>query len=288
MSDKSTAVTTPRATAKGAWGALGFLCAINVVNYLDKSIFGLVGVPLMKEFNLSPQAFGLINSGFFILFTVSTALLSQLGNKYSTRVLLAILLVTWSVLQLPVAFAGLAVIIVCRLLLGVAEAPSMPWSQHTLQQWFDDRQRQFPTMLLYAFPALVGIVALPTLGWFIAEHGWRSVYVITGVLGLVLGALWAIFGRQGPLGHHADPENQVEAGPKISKVRLLRSSTFLGAVGAMFVAQWFLSLGASWLPAYFEQGLGFGTKMTSMLIGIVFLASAVVMIGFGAVSQLDV
>ena len=47
-------------TPKGAWGITFLLFLFMVVNFADKIVVGLAGVPITTELKLDPQQFGLL------------------------------------------------------------------------------------------------------------------------------------------------------------------------------------------------------------------------------------
>src|SRR5579871_5153335 len=58
-------------TPRGAWKITFLLFLLMVVNFADKIVVGLAGVPIMTELKLSPEQFGLLGSSFFLLFSIS-------------------------------------------------------------------------------------------------------------------------------------------------------------------------------------------------------------------------
>ncbi|QBJ96560.1 MFS transporter [Rhodococcus sp. ABRD24] len=291
MTLTSSAPPTPReSSAKGAWWIVLLLCAINIVNFLDKSAFGLVALPVMEEFGLTPSQFGTINSAFFAVFAVSAAGLSWLGNRYSARWLLVVLIVVWSLLQLPIAVTNTVVLLVlCRIALGAAEAPFMPISQHVLQQWFPDRLRQAPIMVVVASGGIGGIVLIPLLAKLIESAGWRWLFVVLAVAGFVVALLWAFFGAERPTDQAttaATDSPEVSTPDRVPYRKIVCSGTFLGSVAALFVAQWILAFGSAWVPAYLEQGLGFTSSKAGLLVGVLYVIISVGTLGYGVLSQM--
>src|SRR6187551_405214 len=63
-----TAQATPEGTPKGAWKITFLLFLFMLVNFADKIVVGLAGVPIMAELKLEPEQFGLLGSSFFLLF----------------------------------------------------------------------------------------------------------------------------------------------------------------------------------------------------------------------------
>jgi MFS family permease len=72
-------------TPKGAWGIVALLFLYMLVNFADKIIVGLAGVPIMTELNLSPAEFGLLGSSFFFLFSISAIVFGFIINRVATR-----------------------------------------------------------------------------------------------------------------------------------------------------------------------------------------------------------
>src|SRR6201989_165411 len=61
---------TGQPTPKGAWKVTFLLFLFMVVNFADKIVVGLAGVPIMTELKLQPEQFGLLGSSFFFLFSI--------------------------------------------------------------------------------------------------------------------------------------------------------------------------------------------------------------------------
>src|SRR5580693_5309673 len=80
-----------QATPKGAWKITFLLFLFMLVNFADKIVVGLAGVPIMTELKLEPEQFGLLGSSFFFLFSISAIAIGFLVNRVATRwVLLAL------------------------------------------------------------------------------------------------------------------------------------------------------------------------------------------------------
>ena len=55
---------TTQLTPKGAWKITFLLFLFMLVNFADKIVVGLAGVPIMTELKLEPEQFGLLGSSF--------------------------------------------------------------------------------------------------------------------------------------------------------------------------------------------------------------------------------
>ena len=77
--------TVAQSTPKGAWKITVLLLFYMVVNFADKIVVGLAGVPIMTELKLTPAQFGFLGSAFFFLFSIASILVGFLLNRFTAR-----------------------------------------------------------------------------------------------------------------------------------------------------------------------------------------------------------
>ena len=87
---------TSQGTPKGAWKITFLLFLFMLVNFADKIVVGLAGVPIMADLKLTPEQFGLLGSSFFFLFSISAIVVGFIVNKVPTRWVLLTLAVIWA------------------------------------------------------------------------------------------------------------------------------------------------------------------------------------------------
>src|ERR1700683_5245532 len=83
-------------TPKGAWKITFLLFLFMLVNFADKIVVGLAGVPIMTELKLQPEQFGLLGSSFFFLFSISAIVVGFIVNRIATRWVLLALATIWA------------------------------------------------------------------------------------------------------------------------------------------------------------------------------------------------
>src|SRR6201994_1542118 len=102
-------------TPKGAWKITFLLFLFMLVNFADKIVVGLAGVPIMTELKLEPDEFGALGSSFFLLFSISAVVVGFIVNRVATRWVLLALALVWALAQFPmVGSIGLTTFIICR------------------------------------------------------------------------------------------------------------------------------------------------------------------------------
>src|SRR5215212_1467916 len=232
---------TAQPTPKGAWKITFLLFLFMLVNFADKIVVGLAGVPIMTEMKLDAEQFGQLGSAFFLLFSISAIIVGFIVNTVSTRWVLLAMAVIWSVAQFPmVGEVSFATLLVCRIILGAGEGPAFSVATHAIYKWFPDEKRTLPTAILSQGSAFGVILAVPALNWVIVNYNWHYAFGVLGVVGLMWVVAWLILGKEGPLVHTAA---MTAAEPRIPYFQLLTSRTFVGCCAATFGAYWALSLG---------------------------------------------
>jgi MFS transporter, ACS family, D-galactonate transporter len=275
--------TTGRDTPKGAWTITFLLFLFMLVNFADKIVVGLAGVPIMTELKLEPEQFGLLGSSFFFLFSIAAIVVGFIVNKVPTRWVLLVLAVIWALAQFPmVGTVSFTTFLICRIVLGAGEGPAFAVATHAVYKWFPDEKRTLPTAILSQGSAFGVILAVPALNWVIVNHSWHYAFGALGVVGLIWVAAWLAFGKEGPL---EDTQVLAVTEPKIPYLRLLTSRTFIGCAAATFGAYWALSLGLTWFTPFIVKGLGFSQSDAGWISILPWVFGAIVVILTGWISQ---
>ncbi|MFI1769366.1 MFS transporter [Streptomyces sp. NPDC020800] len=270
-----------------AWTITGLLVVFMMVNFADKSVFGLAADPIRHDLGLSATGFGLANSAFFLLFSLCGATGGLLADRVRPRWLLLGMALLWSIAQLPMALGGgLVALVASRIVLGAAEGPAFPVAQHSALAWFPDRRRNLPGALLSVGIALGVVLAAPGLTWVIQHHGWRSAFAAVAVAGVVWAAAWAVFGKdRAPQAeaHSAGAGSGGGGGGEESSHapsyrRILTTRTWIGATIGYFSTYWMIALSLVWVPSYLHDGLGYSTAAAAGLVAAIWAVNGMALL----------
>jgi MFS family permease len=274
---------TAQPTPKGAWKITFLLFLFMLVNFADKIVVGLAGVPIMTELKLEPEAFGLLGSSFFLLFSITAIVVGFIVNRVDTRWVLLVLALIWALAQFPmVGTVGFITLMICRIILGAGEGPAASVAAHAIFKWFPDEKRTLPIAILSQGSAFGVILAVPALNWVIVNYSWHYAFGALGVVGLMWVVAWLILGEEGPLVHTAAMAADER---RIPYFQLLTSRTFVGCVAATFGAYWALSLGLTWFTPFIVKGLGFSQQQAGFISILPWVFGAVVVMLTGWISQ---
>jgi MFS family permease len=274
---------TAQPTPKGAWKITFLLFLFMLVNFADKIVVGLAGVPIMTELKLEPEQFGLLGSAFFFLFSISAIVVGFIVNRVPTRWVLLALASIWALAQFPmVGTVGFTTLLICRVILGAGEGPAFSVAVHAIYKWFPDEKRTLPTAILSQGSAFGVIIAVPALNWVIVNHNWHYAFGSLGVVGLMWVVAWLVMGKEGPL---VQTVAMAKDEPRIPYLQLLTSRTFIGCSAATFGAYWALSLGLTWFTPFIVKGLGFSQQQAGFVSILPWVFGAAIVMLTGWISQ---
>jgi MFS family permease len=275
---------TAQPTPKGAWKITFLLFLFMLVNFADKIVVGLAGVPIMTELKLEPEQFGLLGSSFFFLFSIMAIVVGFVVNRIATRWVLLVLAAIWALAQFPmVGTVSFTTLLICRVILGAGEGPAAAVAAHAVFKWFPDEKRTLPIAILAQGSAFGVILAVPALNWLIVNYSWHYAFGALGIAGLMWMVAWLIFGKEGPLVQTAA---MAASETRIPYFQLLTSRTFVGCVAATFGAYWALSQGLTWFTPFIVKGLGYSQQQAGFVSILPWVFGAVIVLLTGWISQL--
>lgn len=115
--------------------ALAVLFAVNVLNFYDRQVLGVVAEPIRKEFHLSDTQLGALTTYMTVLYALVGVPLGRVADTRSRKKLLALGIALWSALTAAGGFvASYAMLVLSRLGVAVGEAVCAP----TGTSWIGD------------------------------------------------------------------------------------------------------------------------------------------------------
>ena len=261
--------------SRARFGMLGLIATGTLVNYLDRTVLGIAAPALTRELAINASVMGIVFSAFSWSYAASQIPGGLFLDRFGTRVTYALSVGFWSVFTLLHSLAGgLASLLGLRLLLGISEAPCFPANSRVVATWFPRSERAFATGV-YTVGEYVGLAFLsPVMFWMLVHYGWRSLFVLCGLIGLAFMLLWVARYRD-PADHPRmnDAEKQliaaggglvggVATGAPIDWSRagaLLRTRQMRGICLGQFAGNSTLVFFLTWFPTYLatERHMGF-------------------------------
>ncbi|QSE88091.1 MFS transporter (plasmid) [Rhodococcus pseudokoreensis] len=258
-----------------------------MINYADKAVYGIIAQPLTRELGLTSSQIGMVGSLFFLMFTIGGFTSGLLSRWLGLRWALLALALLWSASVLPVVLSStLAVLIASRMLLGIAEGPSSALMHAAVYSWHAPDKRGFPSALLLGGTSVAKIVFAPLLTYLTVSFGWRAALISMAIMGVLWCILWVTRWSEGPhLTPVANATVERHDDTTVPWLSIFRAPTFVfGAL--LFMAYYALqTVILTWLPSYFELGLGFSAQQAGSMFAIPSMVALVYMLTISRVSD---
>nr|WP_246755521.1 MULTISPECIES: MFS transporter [Bradyrhizobium] len=262
------------------------LFLFQTINFFDKLVFGLSAVPMMKELSLSPKEFGLIGSSFFLLFSLSGMAVGLfVVGRFPAKWILLLLAAIWSATQLPVFFSSsVMVLVVCRILLGAGEGPGLPTALHACYNWFPADKRSVPSAVVLQGISVGLLAGGPLLTYVILNHGWRTGFLVCGLLGIAWMIAWSVIGGEGPYAAHVGHDAPAAA-PNVPARVLWWDPTVIGVIIMSTMSYWIVGISATWLPPFLQLGLGYKPTDVGWIISAIYLFQSPLLLSGSWITQ---
>jgi len=172
------------------WVICGLLFFATTINYVDRSVFGVLEPTLKEAIGWTATQFGDINAQFNLAYAIGFLFSGWMIDKLGTRVGYTISLVVWSLAAAAHAFARTGgEFAAARFALGLGESGNFPAAIKTVAEWFPRKERAFATGIFNS-GSNVGAIVAPLIVPIIAlQWGWEYAFIGTGLAGL----LWVVF-----------------------------------------------------------------------------------------------
>lgn len=188
------------------WFVVAIFFFFMLLHQTDKLMIGSLQVQITDDFGISNTQWGLVNSGALIVATILYPIWGYLYDRFARAKLLSLASFIWGATTWLNALArNFGVFLATRASTGIDDS-SYPGLYTLVADYFGPTLRgkvygllQLAQPIGYLVGMILALMVAPAIG------GWRSVFFITGSLGLVI-ALFIFFGvKEMPRGK-AEPE----------------------------------------------------------------------------------
>jgi MFS family permease len=175
------------------WYVLIMMCLVYTLSIADRYVVSTVLDPIRRELHLTDSGIALLTAVPLALFYVGLGFpLSWLIDRRSRRKIIAVCLVVWSFMTTLCGFAQtIAQFFLARVGVGIGEAGGTPGASSLLSDYFPANRRAM-ALTVFSLGAPIGAWLGYNVAGTIADHyGWRSVFFVLGVPGVLAGiAVW--------------------------------------------------------------------------------------------------
>ena len=236
--------------------ALGLLCVVYVVNFVDRQVLSILLQSIKEDLGLSDTELGLLSGTAFGIFYATLGIpIARLADVFSRKWVITAALSLWSA---ATALCGTATSFVTllgyRIAVGVGEAGGSPPSHSLISDYFP-AERRGTALGIFSLGVPLGIlIGLMAGGWLDETLGWRAAFLVVGLPGLVLAVVVATTLREPPRGM-ADGVETTEGGyPALEVIRFLwkqKSFRYTALASGCYAFVGYSTV--TWTPAFLER-----------------------------------
>lgn len=246
--------------------ALALLTALNLLNYIDRSVLFAVQDSIKAEFGRTDFQIGLLTAVFFIFYMFAAPFMGPLSVRFSRKAVIIAGALIWSVATLLTAITkNFDELLFRHTIVGVGEASFVVLSPTFIADMFPERMRGRVMGIFYlAIPVGTG------LGYMIGslmepKYGWRAPFYVGAAPGILL-ALLLLLIPEPELGRYDDalhkaPERDTLKG-------LARNPAFLTATLGMAMMTFALGGLQVWMPSFLHRVHGYTLGQAGVLFGV--------------------
>ncbi len=245
--------------------ALALLTALNLLNYIDRSVLYAVQDLIKVEFQRSDAAFGMLTSVFFIFYMCAAPFMGPLAERFSRKPVIIAGALIWSGATLLTAVThNFTELLIRHTLVGIGEASFVILSPTFVADMFPENHRGRVMGIFYlAIP--VGTALGYVLGGMMGPvYGWRTPFYVGAAPGVLLAFL--LFFVPEPEWGQFDPHEKTPTRDTVKG--LARNPAFLTATFGMAMMTFALGGLQVWMPTFLHRAHGYTLGKANQLFGL--------------------
>lgn len=256
------------------------------LSFLDRQVLSVSIIKIKEDFVISDTAYGFINTGFLISYAIMFTAGGILIDRFGSRLGLAYSVGIWS---LATSLHSLASNVfqfgVFRFFLGLGEGGAFPGAIKAVVEWVPKKKQALANGIAIGGAALGAVVAPPLCVYLMGAIGWRGVFLVTGVFGLVWVVVWLLLPKKKILkkdqSHRKEIKSWSETFKGLRKVLKIKEVWVFVAIRFLLDPIFYFYM--FWIPKYLSDARGVELDKIGELFWIPFLALGLSnMLGGGA------
>ncbi|HKE35535.1 MAG TPA: MFS transporter [Candidatus Acidoferrum sp.] len=244
------------------------------INFVDRGNLSAAAPLLKAELGLSDSQLGILLAAFFWSYALFQITSGWLVDHVDVKWMLAAGFFVWSVATAATGLAGsFALLLAARLVLGVGESVVYPSYSKILARYFTEDQRGLANSII-----ITGFYTGPAFGLFfggilMGRYGWRSFFLVLGLLSLIWLLPW-LQGMPPDRVKHSTASSSQEETPGILEILKLRSAW--GTCAALACLDYLSYFFLTWMPTYLVRGRNFSMDQMAGVMGAAYVICALV------------
>lgn len=267
------------------WTIVGVLCLGMMIAYFDRVNLSMAVAEKDPARSITASLHltdrdrderGPLHSAFFFSYAPLQIPAGWVVDRFGVKGPFAVGFLLWSLISASTALArSPRQVFLLRLLLGVGESVVTPAGMRWIRFHCAENQRGLAVGLYMAAAKIGPGVGAPIAAWLISAYGWRTMFVILGLGGLIWLLPWLKLVKDDDRILESTQVRQRQAA-SVPFSTVMASPVIWGTIVGTFCYQYFVYFCMTWLPTYFSARWELDLKKTGLLTMSTFLGMAVV------------
>ncbi|HSS99310.1 MAG TPA: MFS transporter, partial [Terriglobales bacterium] len=176
------------------WWIATILFASTVINYLDRQTLAVLSPMLKDKYHWTNTDYANIVIAFRLAYSIGQSVCGRWLDRVGTKRGISISVLAYSLISIFTSLGnGFRSFISFRFLLGSAESANWPAATKAVSEWFPKKERALAAAFFDSGSSIGGTIAtflVPTIAFY---WGWRTSFIVPGILGLCWLTLWRKF-----------------------------------------------------------------------------------------------
>lgn len=246
--------------------ALLILTALNLLNYIDRSVLFAVQPLVQSEFHLNDAQIGRVTTLFFVFYTVAAPLMGPLADRYSRRMVIVLGAFAWSGVTLLTAVThSYLALLIRHTLVGVGEASFVTVSPTFVVDLFPEERRGRVLGVFYLAIPVGTALGYLIGGYFGTRFGWRAPFYIAGAPGFLLAFIMMFI----PEPKRGQFDSLRDTPERATVLGLARNPAFWTATLGMAAMTFSLGGLQVWMPTFLSRVRGYSLDSANKIFGAI-------------------
>ena len=264
-------MTFPAGPARSGapWLLVLTLLAVTTTSYIDRIAISVLAPTLRDEFGMTNSQYALVVNCFMVTYMIMYSVGGRLADLLGFRRALSLYIIWWSISgALHALSTGFRSLAAYRFLLAVGEGGVWPASMKAAAHDVRGPMRSLAVGTVNFGSSLGSALAVPLVGWLTVAWGWRTAFLVTGLMGFLLLPFWLSLTKEvSPTRADAGNEERI---PWLNVVRYRQAwAAFMGRL--ISAGAW--GFYAFWIPEYLARERGLDLAQIALMAWVPFVAS---------------
>ncbi len=267
------------------WYVVSLIALATVINYIDRQSLNVLWPDIAsdlypdKSLDETKQIYAFISVVFVLSYAFGQAIFGRIFDWVGTRVGFVLSIGIWSLATAAHAFAqGIVSFSIFRSILGLSEAGNWPGATKGNAEWFPTKERALAQGIFNSGAAIGGIVSIPMIALLSIYFGWKAIFILVGLTGLVWLIPWLVLVKAPPKAHpwiteeereyilsgqrnqDLDGDGEFDEGYNPSTAGVLSHKESWGVIIASAAIDPIWWLFVFWIPIYLSEVYGMDVK----------------------------